>query len=695
MTIVNAIRAANPAPPVAVDTAGRDKLAGVMLAEARGEGREGMAGVGNVVLNRQAAGGNRFPKTIDEVINNEFAKPLGPNDVLPEEWADATNLATQLQNGAVPDNTGGAVYFANTATARSSKYAQIAASGPVSTTIGNHTYHVDSKIGPVARTGAPQSAPVGPINLAGLTNPSGGTLTPGVPAGTEAYAPFLPGAGGQNGQDGQAAIADLLGLPPPPVAQSFAPTVPETASPAAPRRPGPGGAIGVDLGMQPAGMPPPPSRPGTFDWLGGGAPEAAMVPPPGISPLRPAFGGPGDRRPQPPIPQLRPDALGIPDPRMRPSAPQSPVEAFSPPAGPSDLVPFLPPPAATAAPAIAPPLERTARKYSGQGGPVIPISPDEMRSSLANANANRERTLGVGWRGNLGTPETAMSIGRGGVGPVGGFDRAARAGQIMGLPPSLNTGEFPISGGGGSDALAAGNASPLSPPPPALMPPALMPSGDPWASAYGQRPDMAAQLGIHNIATAAPEPRYDPLSSIHLPPPVVSSDIDKIPGVTVAADPDNITLPTEPTAQVDAEQAPTIDPVVAAANQPHLPPPPRQKVVTTAAATPTKAAEEEKKRNSFLSQFLPGGGSIFGIGPGGFFSNAGSFTPFAGAGGTSPFNQQPNGQMGRTTWRQGSVTGNPAMSGVMWNRSGNNGSVGYVTDPITGSMIYSGSPNRF
>jgi hypothetical protein len=175
----------------------------------------------------------------------------------------------------------------------------------------------------------------------------------------------------------------------------------------------------------------------------------------------------------------------------------------------------------------------------------------------------------------------------------------------------------------------------------------------------------------------------------------VSSDIDKIPGVTVAADPDNITLPTEPTAQVDAEQAPTIDPVVAAANQPHLPPPPRQKVVTTAAATPTKAAEEEKKRNSFLSQFLPGGGSIFGIGPGGFFSNAGSFTPFAGAGGTSPFNQQPNGQMGRTTWRQGSVTGNPAMSGVMWNRSGNNGSVGYVTDPITGSMIYSGSPNRF
>jgi hypothetical protein len=404
---------------------------------------------------------------------------------------------------------------------------------------------------------------------------------------------------------------------------------------------------------------------------------------------------------------------------------------------------------------------------------VIPISPDEMRRSLANAGANTEMSLGLG---GLGTPETAMSLARTYPPPLSGMDermdRAFSQAQSRGLardlgfnrrqmegytqpppsaasmanmpgmvgggprpdfaaanpsvmlPPSWSpVTSFPtatpdfdfaagpgptftppsLSGGGGSDALAAGNASPLSPPPPALMPPALMPSGDPWASAYGQRPDMAAQLGIHNIATAVPEIPYDPLSSarLNLPPtvPAVPS-LDDIPGVTVAADPNNITLPTEPTgtpppAQVDAEQAPTIDPDVAAANMPVRPQQPIVKAAAAAAA-PTRTAEEEKKRNSFLSRLLPSGGSIFGIGPNGFFSNAGSFTPFAGAGGSSPFNMQRNGTMGTTNWRQGSVTGNPAMSGVMWNRSGNNGSVGYVTDPVTGTdhPIYTGSPNR-
>jgi hypothetical protein len=144
---------------------------------------------------------------------------------------------------------------------------------------------------------------------------------------------------------------------------------------------------------------------------------------------------------------------------------------------------------------------------------------------------------------------------------------------------------------------------------------------------------------------------------------------------------------------VDAEQAPTIDPAAVL----NVPRQPIAKAAGAAAAAPTKTATEEKKRNSFLSRLLPGGGSIFGIGPNGFFSNAGSFTPFAGAGGSSPFNMQRNGTMGTTTWRQGSVTGNPSFQGVMWNRSGNNGSVGYVTDPVTGTdhPIYTGSPNRF
>jgi hypothetical protein len=224
--------------------------------------------------------------------------------------------------------------------------------------------------------------------------------------------------------------------------------------------------------------------------------------------------------------------------------------------------------------------------------------------------------------------------------------------------PSSFDASRPLAGGGGSDGLAAGNASPLPLPP------------SPF--------------------------RYDPLSSIHLPPPVPAvPSLDDIPAVTVwkGGVPPEAPTDIRPPAQVDAEQAPTIDPA-AVLNVP------RQPIVAAAAAAaaaPTKTATEEKKRNSFLSRLLPGGGSIFGIGPNGFFSNAGSFTPFAGAGGSSPFNMQRNGTMGTTTWRQGSVTGNPSFQGVMWNRSGNNGSVGYVTDPVTGTdhPIYTGSPNRF
>jgi hypothetical protein len=285
------------------------------------------------------------------------------------------------------------------------------------------------------------------------------------------------------------------------------------------------------------------------------------------------------------------------------------------------------------------------------------------------------------------------------------FDFAAGPGPTF-TPPALNP---RISGRGGSDALAAGNASPI----PISAPPSLMPQGDPWAGAYGgSRPDLAAQLGIHNIANAAPEIAYDPLSSIHLPPPVA------VPGTRVlsAAETEKMrqemkqgSPPTDPRPQ-------TGDPAAAAANLPYLPPPlPTAANAGVDAPSQAKTPEGQKRRGSSSSPSLlarignalvpgspfgPGGGGVggfgFGIGPGGFFSNAGSFTP-SGAGGSSPFNMQRNGTMGTTTWRQGSVTGNPSFQGVMWNRSGNNGSVGYVTDPVTGTdhPIYTGSPNRF
>ena len=142
-----------------------------------------------------------------------------------------------------------------------------------------------------------------------------------------------------------------------------------------------------------------------------------------------------------------------------------------------------------------------------------------------------------------------------------------------------------------------------------------------------------------------------------------------------------------------AEEEPPPDPTALAIAPPSVTAKPATQQQSPAATRPSFP-----QRVAQVAQSLIPGGSflgpraVFGLG------NAGSFTPSgaAGAGGTSFFNQQPGAGPTQTTqWRQGSVTGNPAMSGTMWNRSGGNGSVGYVTDPITGSMIYTGSPNSF
>jgi hypothetical protein len=380
-------------------------------------------------------------------------------------------------------------------------------------------------------------------------------------------------------------------------------------------------------------------------------------------------------------------------------------------------------------PPVAPPLERANRIAGGQGGPVIPISPDEMRRSLANAGANTERSLGLG---GLGTPETAMSLQRtfpplatapspwsdrsrafdipppmtrmAEFGPsprpniTPDFDFAAGPGptftppsltpDIRGRPeypgsmpvvpsplanaaddpyraPSSFDASRPISGGGGSDVLAAGNASPLPLPP------------SPF--------------------------RYDPLSSarLNLPPsvPAVPS-LDDIPGVTVAADPNSITLPTDirPPAQVDAEQAPTIDPVGAAANMPVVQPPPQQKIAATATAPPTKTATEEKKRNSFLSRLLPGGGNGF---LGNFLGSFGTPPTFTAYGPTSPGwnNGRMNTGMGGTIrtsgktpsgtpWSTGTSNALGGSNALRW--TGSNGqTITAYTDPNTGQTFHS------
>lgn len=129
-------------------------------------------------------------------------------------------------------------------------------------------------------------------------------------------------------QDAQGAIASLMaptGAPaimsPDTAAFGYAPEMPQ-----APRRqpidPSLTGIAAADVLA--AG---PRSRPvGYWDRGPGGAPDAASVPTPGINPMRPAVGGPNDRRPQPPTPPSR--AQGIPDPRMRPDPASLPPRGF-------------------------------------------------------------------------------------------------------------------------------------------------------------------------------------------------------------------------------------------------------------------------------------------------------------------------------------------------------------------------------
>jgi hypothetical protein len=101
-----------------------------------------------------------------------------------------------------------------------------------------------------------------------------------------------------------------------------------------------------------------------------------------------------------------------------------------------------------------------------------------------------------------------------------------------------------------------------------------------------------------------------------------------------------------------------------------------------------------KRAQQFLGGLLLGPvGAVGGLL--GNFGQSAAFSPFAGSGGTAP-STGANGQVFNTTYRHGSVTGNPNMQGTMWNRS-NGGSVGYVTDPVTGTShpIFSGSPTTF
>ena len=137
-----------------------------------------------------------------------------------------------------------------------------------------------------------------------------------------------------------------------------------------------------------------------------------------------------------------------------------------------------------------------------------------------------------------------------------------------------------------------------------------------------------------------------------------------------------------------------IDPAAAVAHQPNLPTAtvaaPRDPAAVPPVATAAAAAEEQRRRGFFptVGRILGiggGGGSIFGIGPNGFSQQCRFLHPVHGAGGRRHIPVQPAARRGRWARPPGATAPSPAtrnMQGTMWNRSGDNGSVGYVTDPF-------------
>lgn len=258
--------------------------------------------------------------------------------------------------------------------------------------------------GQAVGTGAPQDAQSA---IASLIAPSGGTQVAEPPTAAMGFAPTIPDAG-FGAPPMQMASAPPMPQPPPQWAQNGAfPMV---------------GAASTDA-MVGGPMPPTPrlrdqsvleqqradqldaalfgagphrgefarARPSDVFQINpvSGAPDAASVPGPNASPLRPAIGGPNDRRPQPPMPNMRPEgryvagAGGAPDagsvptpnPRGTPYAPSFPALYGEQPAPPTPYAPMVA--GRPEFPGALPAASRSGDLSAAMGGPPAPPPPPD------------------------------------------------------------------------------------------------------------------------------------------------------------------------------------------------------------------------------------------------------------------------------------------------------------------------------
>lgn len=94
-------------------------LAAAMLAEARGEGEEGMTAVGHVLANRARVAEISIPQVAYAQAQITGLTPGDDNRIVAQnaasrntgEWQAATQLAQSILNGSTPDITRGSTYY--------------------------------------------------------------------------------------------------------------------------------------------------------------------------------------------------------------------------------------------------------------------------------------------------------------------------------------------------------------------------------------------------------------------------------------------------------------------------------------------------------------------------------------------------------------------------------------------------------
>lgn len=129
--------------PAAYDEA---LLALVCWREARGEGREGMRAVAHVVANRVKAWGKSWLDTITS--HNQFSSMsvLGDSQTIlwpaEKDLYDIWEFLDAVYTGKDPDNTSGALYYANEAHVTSEWYRTyiMSPSHPITVVIGHQTF---------------------------------------------------------------------------------------------------------------------------------------------------------------------------------------------------------------------------------------------------------------------------------------------------------------------------------------------------------------------------------------------------------------------------------------------------------------------------------------------------------------------------------------------------------------------------